>query len=66
MQSLPGKYNSSTHCFRRWLIKWEELDSGLLFAHTLSQTGSLNFQRYATKLIDENLIGACASRELPV
>lgn len=43
-------------CFRRWLIAWQDLDSGLIFAHTLSQTGSLNFNRYANMLLAEGLL----------
>lgn len=40
-------------CFPRWLIVWQELESGLLFAHTLSQTGSFNFNCYANALLKE-------------
>ncbi|MCC7495880.1 MAG: hypothetical protein IT204_26240, partial [Fimbriimonadaceae bacterium] len=43
------------HCFARWWIAWQDLDSGLVFAHTLSQTGSLNFNRYANMLLAEGL-----------
>jgi hypothetical protein len=42
-------------CFPRWWIAWQELDSGLIFAHTLSQTGSLNFNRYANGLLREGV-----------
>jgi len=37
-------------CFARWWIAWQEEDSGQVFAHTLSQTGTLNFSRYVGKL----------------
>jgi hypothetical protein len=57
----PGKVCAScedrlTHCFQRWAIAWQEVETGLLFAHTLSQTGSLNFQRYAHRLLAEGLL----------
>jgi len=44
-----------THCFPRWWIAWQDIDSGLVFAHTLSQTGSLNFNRYANQLLAQGL-----------
>lgn len=44
------------HCFRRWWIAWQDLETGLVFAHTLSQTGSLNFNRYANALLSEGLL----------
>ncbi len=37
-------------CFPRWWIAWREEESGQAFAHTLSQTGTMNFTRYAAKL----------------
>ena len=37
-------------CFPRWWIAWREEESGQVFAHTLSQTGTINFTRYAAKL----------------
>ena len=37
-------------CFPRWWIAWQDEESGQTFAHTLSQTGTLNFTRYAAKL----------------
>lgn len=37
-------------CFPRWWIAWREEESGQTFAHTLSQTGTMNFTRYAAKL----------------
>lgn len=37
-------------CFPRWWIAWREEESGQVFAHTLSQTGTMNFSRYAAKL----------------
>ena len=37
-------------CFPRWWIAWQDEESGQVFAHTLSQTGTLNFTRYAAKL----------------
>lgn len=40
-------------CFPRWWIAWEEADSGLVFAHTLSQTGSMNFMRYVNALLKD-------------
>ncbi len=40
----------SESCFPRWWIAWQEEDSGQVFAHTLSQTGTLNFSRYVGKL----------------
>ena len=42
-------------CFPRWWIAWQEEDSGQVFAHTLSQTGTLNFTRYVAKLKREGL-----------
>lgn len=42
-------------CFPRWWIAWQEETSGQVFAHTLSQTGTLNFTRYAAKLKREGL-----------
>jgi len=45
-----------SHCFRRWWIAWQDLETGLVFAHTLSQTGSLNFNRYANALLSEGLL----------
>ena len=47
--------DNDTHCFARWWIAWQDMDSGLVFAHTLSQTGSLNFNRYANQLLAEGL-----------
>ena len=51
----PGKECASCEdraggCFPRWWIAWQEEKSGQVFAHTLSQTGTLNFTRYAAKL----------------
>lgn len=43
------------HCFPRWWIAWADTESGLLFAHTLSRTGTFNFQRYVTRLLREKL-----------
>ncbi len=43
------------HCAPRWWLAWQDIDSGLVFAHTLSQTGSLNFNRYANALLAEGL-----------
>jgi len=43
-------------CFARWWIAWEEKPSGLIFAHTLSQTGTLNFTRYVGSLKREGLL----------
>lgn len=37
-------------CFPRWWIAWREEESGQVFAHTLSLTGTMNFTRYAAKL----------------
>lgn len=45
-----------SHCFRRWWIAWQDLETGLVFAHTLSQTGSLNFNRYANGLLSQGLL----------
>ena len=42
-------------CFPRWCIAWQEEDSGQVFAHTLSQTGTLNFTRYVSKLERQGL-----------
>ena len=51
-----------SHCFPRWWIARQEVDAGELhasgevkegsqvLAHTLSQTGTLNFTRYAARL----------------
>ena len=44
------------HCFPRWWIAWTEEESGMVFAHTLSQTGTLNFTRYVGKLKREGLL----------
>ncbi len=51
----PGRECSSCEdregcCFPRWWIAWREEESGQVFAHTLSQTGTMNFTRYAAKL----------------
>lgn len=51
----PGRECSSCEdrdgcCFPRWWIAWREEESGQTFAHTLSQTGTMNFTRYAAKL----------------
>ena len=43
-------------CAARWWIAWQDVDSGLMFAHTLSQTGSMNFNRYANQLLAEGLL----------
>lgn len=43
-------------CFTRWWIAWKEEESGTVFAHTLSQTGTLNFTRYVQKLKREGLL----------
>ncbi len=43
-------------CFPRWWIAWREEESGQVFAHTLSQTGTMNFTRYAAKLKREGLV----------
>ena len=37
-------------CFPRWWIAWQDEASGQMFAHTLSQIGTMNFSRYAAKL----------------
>lgn len=50
-----GCEDQGIHCFPRWWIAWQETDSGLIFAHTLSQTGSLNFNRYANGLLREGI-----------
>lgn len=42
-------------CQPRWWIAWQELETGCIFAHTLSQTGSMNFNRYANRLLQEKL-----------
>jgi hypothetical protein len=34
------------------------METGLVFAHTLSQTGSMNFHRYANQLLAEGLLPA--------
>jgi hypothetical protein len=44
------------HCFPRWWIAWQDMESGLVFAHTLSQTGSLNFNRLANGLLSEGML----------
>lgn len=56
----PGKECASCEdrtggCFPRWWIAWQEEDTGQVFAHTLSQTGTLNFTRYVAKLKREGL-----------
>ena len=48
--------DKDVHCFHRWLIAWQDRETGLIFAHTLSQTGSMNFQRYASILLKENIL----------
>jgi hypothetical protein len=42
-------------CGKRWWIAWQEAESGMLFAHTLSQTGSINFHRYANRLLRDGV-----------
>ncbi|MDE2106569.1 MAG: hypothetical protein KGL39_55655 [Patescibacteria group bacterium] len=42
-------------CGKRWWIAWQEEGSGMIFAHTLSQTGSINFHRYANKLLRDGV-----------
>lgn len=42
-------------CQTRWWIAWKEEESGLVFAHTLSQTGTLNFTRYVNSLQRDGL-----------
>ena len=42
-------------CFPCWWIAWQEEKSGQVFAHTLSQTGTLNFTRYVAKLKRDGL-----------
>ena len=44
-----------TCCFPRWWIAWQEEETGRIFAHTLSQTGTMNFSRYAAKLKREGV-----------
>ena len=56
----PGKECASCEdraggCFPRWWIAWQEEESGQVFAHTLSQTGTLNFTRYVAKLKRDGL-----------
>lgn len=41
-------------CNIRWRIWLNSPDDGHLFAHTLSLTGSINFERYAWHLQEEN------------
>ena len=43
------------HCFPRWWIAWEELESGLIYAHTLSQTGTMNFNAFANGLLRQGI-----------
>jgi len=43
-------------CFPRWWIAWQDMETGLIFAHTLSQTGSLNFNRFANGLVAEGML----------
>lgn len=47
--------DKDVHCFPRWQITIEELGSGMVFAHTLSMTGSTNFNAYANRLVSEGL-----------
>jgi hypothetical protein len=42
-------------CFPRWWIAWQELESGLIYAHTLSQSGSMNFNRFFLTLERDGL-----------
>ena len=56
----PGKECASCEdrtggCFPRWWIAWQEEETGQVFAHTLSQTETLNFTRYVAKLKREGL-----------
>lgn len=65
----PGKEcaaceDRDAHCFRRWWIAWCEMETGLVFAHTLSQTASMNFHRYANQLLAEGLLPAEALTRL--
>lgn len=56
----PGKVcavcEDRERCGLRWWVCWHDQATGELFAHTLSQTGSLNFQRYARLLLQEQLL----------
>jgi hypothetical protein len=57
----PGKpcetcSDRDERCFLHWWIAWLDLESGLLFCHTLSRTGTMNFQLYANQLLQEQLL----------
>ena len=43
-------------CFPHWWIAWQDESGEKLFAHTLSRTGSYNFDRYARALLTEGLL----------
>lgn len=43
-------------CMLHWWIALEEEATGLVFAHTLSNTGTINFQRFANVLLREQLL----------
>lgn len=53
-------------CRTRWWIAWREEESGLVFAHTLSQTGTLNFTRYVNSLQREKLTPSQVSTRIYV
>ena len=57
-QSCEDCAERDTICHPRWWIAWQEWESGLVFAHTLSQMGSLNFQRYAHELLAQERLPA--------
>ena len=54
-RECAGCEDRDVHCFPRWWIAWQDVETELLFAHTLSQTGSLNFNKYAGALLRERL-----------
>jgi hypothetical protein len=43
-------------CLPRWWIAFQPVDSELIYAHTLSLTGSTNFNIYANVLLKEGLM----------
>jgi hypothetical protein len=43
-------------CFPRWWIAWQDEETGMLFAHTLSHTASRNFMLYVNALLKDGLL----------
>ena len=43
-------------CLPRWWIAFRPVDDEIVYAHTLSVTGSTNFNRYALRLLSKKLL----------